>query len=165
MTDPLATDLRELLARHAAGVTADADADERVIGDRLTAGDAGLAGDVAIGSLRRRPLLVAAATILVVAVGAALLLAGDDDHRVDTGPAATTPAVPASVLEFRPVLTQFPCAGMSVDGVLTGPDGAVCYQVGDPLPGNPLIESTRAFEQAASCGELVCVDDGRDVTG
>lgn len=141
MTDPLDHDLRATLASRAAEITADAAAGEAAIAARLAAGDAGLAEVVAIRSPRRRPLLVAAALLVVVALAAAALLSRGDD-TVDTGPVDDPRAVPAAVLEFRPVLLQGPCFGLSTDTALRSSDDTTCYQVGDPLPGNDLLEST-----------------------
>ncbi|MEQ1785930.1 MAG: hypothetical protein ABL966_02665, partial [Acidimicrobiales bacterium] len=86
MTDLLETDLRAVLARHAASVTADAPAGEVAVAARLDAGDAGLAEVMALTDRthRRRWLAAAAAIVLGgVAIGAGI--AGQArDRQVDT---------------------------------------------------------------------------------
>ncbi len=159
MTDQLETDLRTMLAERAGAVRADLDAGEAVIARRLASGDQGLAEVVAFASPRRRPWLIAAAAALVVAVGAVVVLAQDDDPDVRTGPYATDlPPPPAAVLEFRPVIGGGDAPTCQVEGaglVLVGRDsgeGETCFVVGDPLPGNDLLQSVGRYVSFSSTG-------------
>ena len=71
----------------------------------------------------RAPSLAAGgrAAAVVVAIGAAAVLLQDDEPNVRTGPSATVPAVPATVLEFRPVQASGPCEALGASRVPVAP--------------------------------------------
>jgi hypothetical protein len=89
-----------------------------------------------------------------------LVMAGGDDD-VQTGPVAsdgTTPAPAASaVLEFRPVLLVGPCRDLGASA-LPSADGTgdICFQVGEALPGNELIESVGRYASFSGVGTPLC---------
>jgi hypothetical protein len=107
-------------------------------------------------------LLPAAAAAAVIVI--AMVVVPDDEPTVTSGPVATDPTVapaPRAVLEFRPVLSVQPCVG--AESGTPGDDG-LCYELGDPLPGNELLSSVGVFASFSSTGEAIGGDPPSEPT-
>ena len=128
MTDQLESDLRSLLARHAAAIRPDAAGGEQAVARRLEAGDTAVADVISLDPPRRRAWLAAAAVLVVAAVGAGAFAATrGSDSEVRTGPVTTPPAGRVAILELRPVMAMGPCAEMGSSAYDVPGAAGQCY--------------------------------------